>query len=227
MATAARWARGQKNKHSSMLIHTSMLTSDHDELESLAKVELKDLKNQFEQGDTGSWREQWEVESQRVQAHDFGLSPVSFEEMANELQGVLNTTEISVDNGSSDSRLDYNEGPQTVIAIGGNTLSRGLTLEGLVSSYFVRRASAYDTLLQMGRWFGFRNGYQDLPRIWMPDELRDWFHDLATVEAELREELDVYIQERTSPMEVQARIRMHPDMVITSCLLYTSPSPRD
>ena len=68
----------------------------------------------------------------------------------------------------------------------------------------------------MGRWFGFRNGYQDLPRIWMPDELRDWFHDLATVEAELREELDVYIQERTSPMEVQARIRMHPDMVITS-----------
>ncbi|MGV0410939.1 Z1 domain-containing protein [Corynebacterium marquesiae] len=216
MATAARWARGQKNKHSSMLIHTSMLTSDHDELESLAKVELRDLKNQFEQGDTGSWREQWEVESQRVQAHDFGLSPVSFEEMANELQDVLNTTEISVDNGSSDSRLDYNEGPQTVIAIGGNTLSRGLTLEGLVSSYFVRRASAYDTLLQMGRWFGFRNGYQDLPRIWMPDELRDWFHDLATVEAELREELDVYIQERTSPMEVQARIRMHPDMVITS-----------
>ena len=83
MATAARWARGQKNKHSSMLIHTSMLTSDHDELESLAKVELRDLKNQFERGDTGSWREQWEVESQRVQAHDFGLSPVSFEEVAN------------------------------------------------------------------------------------------------------------------------------------------------
>ena len=50
----------------------------------------------------------------------------------------------------------------TVIAIGGNTLSRGLTLEGLVCSYFERRSRNYDTLMQMGRWFGFRNGYRHL-----------------------------------------------------------------
>lgn len=216
MATAARWARGQKSKHSSMLIHTSMLTGDHDELEGLVEVELNKLRKQYQRGEIDEWREQWDAECKRVPADQFNLSPISYEEMAEELKEVLDTTAIAVDNGSSDTRLDYDEGPQTVIAIGGNTLSRGLTLEGLVSSYFVRRASAYDTLLQMGRWFGFRTGYQDLPRIWMPNELRTWFHDLATVEAELREELDVYIQERTSPMEVQARIRMHPDMVITS-----------
>ena len=61
--------------------------------------------------------------------------------------------------------------PITAIAVGGNTLSRGLTLEGLVVSYFVRSVNAYDTLLQMGRWFGYREGYADLPRIWMTDEL--------------------------------------------------------
>ena len=71
-------------------------------------------------------------------------------------------------------------------------LSRGLTLEGLVCSYFVRAASAYDTLLQMGRWFGYRRGYEDLPRIWMPEELAGWFQDLATVEEEIRRDIRAY-----------------------------------
>ena len=82
-------------------------------------------------------------------------------------------------------RLAAKSGPVTAIAVGGNTLSRGLTLEGLVSSLFVRAVSAYDTLLQMGRWFGYRNHYADLPRIWMTDELSEWFSHLATVEAEI------------------------------------------
>ena len=63
-------------------------------------------------------------------------------------------------------------------------LSRGLTLEGLVVSYFLRSANAYDTLLQMGRWFGYRAGYEDLQRMWMTADLRGYFTDLATVEQE-------------------------------------------
>ena len=55
-----------------------------------------------------------------------------------------------------------------VIAVGGFSLSRGLTLEGLVVSYFLRNSMMYDTLLQMGRWFGYRRGYEDLCRVWMP-----------------------------------------------------------
>ena len=70
-------------------------------------------------------------------------------------------------------RLSFSDDtPRVIIAVGGNTLSRGLTLEGLAVSFFVRTASAYDTLLQMGRWFGYRNGYADLTRIWMTDEMR-------------------------------------------------------
>ena len=64
-----------------------------------------------------------------------------------------------LDNSRSKERLDYSGDRVVAIAVGGNTLSRGLTLEGLIVSFFVRAASAYDTLLQMGRWFGYRGGY--------------------------------------------------------------------
>lgn len=218
MATAARQVRGQGNKHSSMLIHTSMLTADHEELKFQVDHELTLMKKELrtEQRDLSDWQTQWETETALVPAEDFGLDAVSFDQVEPLITEVLENVALIVDNGKSVERLDYSNGPTTVIAIGGNTLSRGLTLEGLVTSYFVRRASAYDTLLQMGRWFGFRNGYQDLPRIWMPEELNGWFHDLSTVETELREELDVYLQENMSPMEVQAKIRLHPAMMITS-----------
>lgn len=218
MATAARWVRGQADKHSSMLIHTSMLTDDHKDLEFQIAAEKDRLANELSRQEVplDDWRNQWETETERVPADLFELNRITFDEIRPVLDEVMEAVELVVDNGYSTKRLSYSEGPTTVIAIGGNTLARGLTLEGLVSSYFVRRASAYDTLLQMGRWFGFRNGYQDLPRIWMPSELNSWFRDLSTVEAELREELDVYVQEQVSPMEIQAKIRLHPDMMVTS-----------
>jgi hypothetical protein len=116
----------------------------------------------------------------------------------------------------STDRLVYGEEPQTVIAIGGNTLSRGLTLEGLTVSFFIRTATAYDTLLQMGRWFGYRPGYADLPRIWMTDELADWFKDLATVEQEMRYDIERYELEHLTPLDFAVRIRTHPKLSITA-----------
>ncbi|WP_018295826.1 Z1 domain-containing protein [Corynebacterium lubricantis] len=217
LASAARRARGQENKHSSMLVHTSMLTADHEDLRFQVEVELSKIRKEYEDGsDRSEWEAQWVDETARVPAEQFGLTPLSFSEIEPRITETLQAVQVVVDNGASANRLNYDNGVATVIAIGGNTLSRGLTLEGLVSSYFVRRASAYDTLLQMGRWFGFRNGYQDLPRIWMPDELRRWFYDLATIEAELRETLNVYMQYGESPLDIQAHIRLHPDMQVTS-----------
>lgn len=217
LAASARRVRGQEKSPTSMLIHTSMLTDDHEELERVVSKEIASIKTAFQSGaDTEVWQQQWEDETSRVPAELFDLQPVSFSEVLAEIPQVLSEVQVVVDNGESLNRLEYSEETHAVIAIGGNTLARGLTLEGLVSSYFVRRASAYDTLLQMGRWFGFRPGYQDLPRIWMPKELRKWFYDLATIEAELREELRVYMEDGYSPAEVQAKIRLHPDMQVTS-----------
>jgi len=115
--------------------------------------------------------------------------------------------------------LDYEREPSLkTIAIGGNRLSRGLTLEGLMVSYFVRRSVMYDTLMQMGRWFGFRNSYEDLTRIYMTDELAGWFSDLALVEHELREDIQVYESQNLTPLQLGTRILQHPAMLVTSRL---------
>ena len=133
-----------------------------------------------------------------------------------ELASVLRDVRVVVDNGSSDDRLDYNRdtngGPvaETVIAVGGGTLSRGLTLEGLVVSYFTRTSNTYDTLLQMGRWFGYRPGYEDLPRIWMQPSLALEFKFLSLVEEEIRQDMHHMERMKATPREMGVRVRAHP-----------------
>ena len=127
---------------------------------------------------------------------------------------------LMVDNCSNDGdyeRLQYPEADQeitpapAVIVIGGNTLARGLTLEGLVCSYFYRDSSQCDTLMQMGRWFGYRRGYELLPRIWMNELTRDRFNFMANeVEKSLREDLRRYAEEGIDPAEYGPRVKVAP-----------------
>ncbi len=219
LATAARRVRQRAAQHSSMLVHAHSHTAVHDSFGPLFKQLRAATLLRLRQEDT-SFRavlhRLWEAESARVPAGEMGEQPVSFAEVHDELLAVVEETIIVMDHYRSPNRLDYDKGPVTVIAIGGNTLSRGLTLEGLVVSFFVRSADVYDTLLQMGRWFGYRPGYSDLPRIWMPAAMRQWFTHLATVEAEMRVEIDRYITEHKSPLELAVRIRCHPQMRVTA-----------
>ena len=85
-------------------------------------------------------------------------------------------------------------------------------------SFFIRRSVTYDTLMQMGRWFGFRAGYEDLTRIHTTAELQGWFSDLAFVEHRLREDIQVYESQGLTPREVGMRIWQHPTMQVTSPL---------
>ena len=110
----------------------------------------------------------------------------------------------------------------TVIAIGGNTLSRGLTLEGLVCSYFERQSRNYDTLMQMGRWFGFRNGYRHLTRLWTTQQLLHWFRELNVVENEFRSELEWMRANGLRPADYGPRIRLSPHLNITRASVISS-----
>ena len=220
LATAARFARGQE-EHSSMLVHTHIVTDVHETfkepLESyrdalVALVEAEDPET------IDHLRLTWNEESSAVPAEDFQRASLPFDKVLEQLPSVIRRTRIVLDNYRSKDRLDYTGAtePQLVIAVGANTLSRGLTLEGLVSSIFVRTARAYDTLLQMGRWFGFRNGYEELPRIWMTEELRDQFRHLAQVEFEMRMDIDRYQEQDLTPTDVSVRILTHPSLAITA-----------
>lgn len=101
------------------------------------------------------------------------------------------------------------DGPAFLV-VGGSTLSRGLTIENLVSSYFLRSGSQMDTLMQMGRWFGYRSGYELLPRIWMPADTRSKFVYMAGVEQELRDELVLFQDGGRDPAEYGPRVKTHP-----------------
>ncbi|MGY1722731.1 Z1 domain-containing protein [Blastococcus sp. SYSU DS0533] len=215
LATAARRVRGHVNRHSSMLIHTTQLSSIHFRYRAPIEEVVLGLRRPDAQT---ALREVWERQVARVPAEELGEVPLNFEQVAAEIEGVLDDVKVVVDNFQSSDRLDYGDTPQVVIVLGGNTLSRGLTLEGLVVSYFLRTASAYDTLLQMGRWFGYRPGYSDLPRIWMTEDLAEYFQFLATVEAEIRLDISRYEREDLTPSEFAVRVRTHPQLAITSAL---------
>lgn len=219
LSTTAKRHRNGKGQHSSMLVHTSMLSDAHFRTRDVIASALEAVRVGIATRDDDvllELREVWSSESARVPARDFDYANISWEDLDPGLRSTVDDIDTVVDNYKSSDRLSYSsEKPTTAIVIGGNTLSRGLTLEGLTCSYFVRSASAYDTLLQMGRWFGYRGGYEDLCRVWMTDELRGWFRDLSRVEQEIRDEIARYRREGLSPLELGVRIRLHPDLAIT------------
>lgn len=216
LATAARRVRGEGNIHSTMLVHTSMLSRAHEKLADAVTSVLDDEQRSVSNPERlNALRDLWGSESGAIDPTDFNNSEVSFGELQAELGSVLADLHVIVDNFRSTDRLHYSKKPQVVVVIGGNTLSRGLTLEGLVVSYFVRASSSYDSLLQMGRWFGYRKAYEDLQRIWMTDELNEFFVDLATVEEEFRQFVKQY-EFGTTPSEVRPVIRTHPTLLVAA-----------
>lgn len=220
MATAARAHRGDGEKSSTMLIHTTSYVAVHEKFVAPVGGFVSDLLDRIEAEDTSlieNLRNMWEDETAKVPAEEMSETPVAFDDVLALLPETIRKTQVKVENFRSDNRLDY-ETPGTYIVIGGNILSRGITLDGLVVSFFLRTASAYDTLLQMGRWFGYRFGYADLPRIWMTDELKQYFFDLATVEQEIRYDIRRYERTGGTPIQFGVRVRSHPQLNITSKL---------
>ena len=124
-------------------------------------------------------------------------------------------------NGKAKDALDYADSKATglkVIAIGGDKLSRGLTLEGLCVSYFLRASRMYDTLMQMGRWFGYRPGYLDLCRLYTTAELLEWFGHITEAAEELREEFDLMAASGSTPREYGLKVQSHSVLMVTSRL---------
>ncbi len=221
LATAARRVRRRGTPHSTMLVHTTMLTEIHELFRAPITRVLAELRAAVAAGDVrvlDELRTYWDAEQAAIPPTQLGEVAVSFDQLREFLVPVLDDARVVVDNYRSQERLDYTMGPVTAVVIGGNTLSRGLTLEGLVVSFFLRTASAYDTLLQMGRWFGYRPGYADLPRIWMTAELERYFRMLATVEREIRVDVERYELENITPLDFAVRVRTHPELAITSAL---------
>lgn len=121
--------------------------------------------------------------------------------------------------------LDYFDAEQetpprhlSIIAVGGDKLSRGLTLEGLSISYYLRASKMYDTLMQMGRWFGYRPGYVDLCRLFTSSELIGWYRHITVASEEVREEFDRMVIMNKTPREFGLKVRTHPGVLVITAL---------
>jgi hypothetical protein len=218
LACAARLARGQRETHMTMLVHTTLYTDVHGRFKQPIESELTRLTSTLRPGHAvkEKLKALWEKETEAIPATEMDESPLTWDEVQAHVGDVLNDIAVVIDNGASDNRLSYEANRSIQIVIGGNTLSRGLTLEGLMVSFFLRASTTYDTLLQMGRWFGYRIGYSDLPRIWMTADLQSNFQHLARVEAEIRSDVARYERENCSPRDFGVNIQAHSTLAITS-----------
>jgi hypothetical protein len=228
LSLAARQARGQGREHCCMLIHTTIYAGCHRRLRRMVEREWLSPMLQALRGDDKQVLEDlrmlWERESQALPAsRRAGLScpasPENFSDLAPHLLPAAERISMTVENSESElsDRLDFSAGePVQSIVIGGNVLARGLTIEGLVCSYFIRSSTQYDTLMQMGRWFGYRRGFEDLPRIWMSRELENAFRDLVNVEDMIRSEILEIGRKGWTPSDMAVRVPQIAGLSITA-----------
>lgn len=217
-ACCVRHERGQSEQHMTMLIHTAAHTIMHERVASLVEDWLGLHRSNLKNPDSPIWQRALTLYVNEMSAVEgsFPDTPaVSSKLLHRFLPRVLEKLEFPIENGISSDRVDYDKSARTYIVTGGSILARGLTLEGLTVSYFLRGARQYDTLLQMGRWFGFRLNYGDLPRIWMAKPLKKNFHNLISVEEHVREDIKRYISQKSTPEELAVSIPLIPGMAIT------------
>ncbi len=231
LTCAARRVRGQRKVHNSMLIHVTRFIGVQKHVKELVDSEFQRVKRaiKYDKADHPVWislRTLWDSDflpgSDQVRTieRDARLTPLLWGEVCAELSVAADKIVVKEIHGESKEALDYSRQPEGVslIAVGGNKLSRGLTLEGLSVSYFLRSTRMYDTLMQMGRWFGYRDGYLDLCRLYTTDELRDWFSHIALAEEELKREFDHMVDTRLTPADYGLRVRQHPDGMMVTAL---------
>ncbi|MBQ9062138.1 MAG: Z1 domain-containing protein [Eubacterium sp.] len=127
-----------------------------------------------------------------------------------------NCTNNGISSDGMHVRLAYPEATKmpepapAFIVVGGATLSRGLTLEGLMSTFFIRSVGQADTLMQMGRWFGYRKKYELLPRLWMTEKTKAQFVFLSALDQELRDEIQYMDINGRSPSEYGPKVKNSP-----------------
>lgn len=212
-----------------MLIHVTRFIDVQNRVANLVKTELMGLQRRISDGDGAraptlieELKALWESEFVPTSAAlgtDAGPK-ITWTDVWAELHLAAAKISVLPINGFAKDALDYKEHEadgRTIIAVGGNKLSRGLTLEGLTVSYFLRPSRNYDTLMQMGRWFGYRPGYLDLCRLYTTVELTHWYRHIALAESELRREFDYMVRAGLTPENYGLRVRTHPGgMVITA-----------
>ena len=227
MFNAIRDLRGDYTEHRSMMIHVSRFTDVQNRIAEAVNEWLVQMKSDVQNYAALPSAQREKISNLRYlhkvwDKHKLeAISSVSWDEICTKYlnRAVAPIAARAVNQKTGATSLDYfnhKDDGLRVIAIGGNSLSRGLTLEGLGVSYFYRRSQMYDTLLQMGRWFGYRPNYDDLFRIWMSEEAIDWYGYITRAANELKDEIAKMKLANQTPMEFGLKVRQDPNSLIAT-----------
>lgn len=224
---AIRDLRGDHSEHRSMMIHVSRFTDVQNRIAEVVNEWLVQVKSDVQNYAALSEEHREKISSLRylhkvwIKHHLDTISGTDWDDICcNYLNRAIAPIAVrAVNQKTGATSLDYfnhKEDGLRVIAVGGNSLSRGLTLEGLAVSYFYRKSQMYDTLLQMGRWFGYRPNYDDLFRIWMAEEAIDWYGYITRAANELKSEIAKMKLANQTPMEFGLKVRQDPNSLIAT-----------
>jgi hypothetical protein len=223
---AIRYLRGDKTSHNTMLVNVSHLKQHQDRLEFLIAEYHSSIEDALETYSGLGVKEANKIPILKELYTSFENSfevdiPEEYGDIFSLLTLAVGKTKVwAVNQGKNSQVLDYSKFEEyglCAIVIGGHKLSRGLTLEGLSVSYFTRNSKAYDTLMQMCRWFGYRPRYADLCRVYLPFESFHWYSFISTAIRELYGELDQMSKAEKRPSEFGLKVRDHPGaMIITA-----------
>lgn len=216
LANVIRDLRGQRKEPRSMLInmsrfiHVQKVITVH--VEEWFEEVFNDIRINFNEDASknyhlplyGELHSLWEKHFSQV--NDITFARIS---QKSALLAALEKIEVKMVNGSKQSAtLNYKENPSLrVIAVGGLALSRGLTLEGLMVSYFYRNTATFDVLMQMGRWFGYRRGYEDLFQIWTSHTSALWYAEVAKASTELKNDIREMFDQQLTPKDFGIKVR--------------------
>lgn len=224
VARAIRNARGQKASHASMLINASRFTDVQGRLRSRVADIVSRIRDAvavdggkghsaLRNPEIAALREVWEAEYALADKADWFDVQLRLHEV------VVAARVVEVNASKRSQPLDYDhvgEHGVTVIAVGGFSLSRGLTLEGLTVSFFLRNSMMYDTLMQMGRWFGYRPGYEDLCRVWISADGVGWYAHIHEAMDDLQAQLKRMELVKATPEQFGLAVRSHPESLIVT-----------
>lgn len=224
LSKAIRILRGQGERHHSMLVNVSRFTRVQGDVAKEISRHLIGLQsavqNRHAMQPAAALRDPIIRSLHETWEKHYSGGDEGWPEVQRELHRAVAGMQVVEINASKNSgKLDYRAHAETglnVIAVGGNSLSRGFTLEGLTVSYFLRNTQMYDTLLQMGRWFGYRDGFKDLCRLFVRSEASDWYGFIAEATEELRDEIRRMELTGLTPMDFGLAVRSHPGTLLVT-----------
>ena len=240
LTCAVRRVRGHETKHNSMLVHVALLVKWIDRVAYLVNEKTKEYQNAIQSEDENLLNELKELYEtdflpttknviENLDYKDIRIKEHIWTDVKQELKKAGSKIDVRAVHGTrSTTNLEYHniaeidysrhENGLSVIAVGGSRLSRGITLEGLSVSYYLRTTRMYDSLMQMGRWFGYRPGYVDLCRLYTTEQIFGWFNHITMATEEMRNDFDEMTAINKRPKDFRLKVRNHHGLLTITSL---------